>query len=197
MNFLAHTFLTKDDLDLMIGNYMADFIRGRKKLEALPAYIQKGVVIHRAIDKFTDAHPIVKQSYERLKPTQGRYASVLVDVMYDYFLVKNWSNYTEISLSNFTPMVYQELLKGREYYPTFLQKRLPMMIADDWLAKYGTLEGQRFTFERMSKRLRFENNFLNAVDDLIRLEEELNGDFNTFFPELMVEVGEKIKSIRK
>ena len=197
MNFLAHTFLTKDDLDLMVGNYIADFIRGKKKLDALPEYIKRGITLHRAIDKFTDSHPVVKKSYERLKPSQGRYASVLIDVMYDYFLVKNWNKYSEVSLEYFTQMTYKELLKGMDYYPDFLQKRLPMMIADDWLTKYGTLEGQRFTFERMSKRVTFENHFLTAVDDLVKLEEEFNNDFNMFFPDLIDFTKKKIIELKK
>ena len=89
MNFLAHIYLSGDNDLIKIGNFMADGIRG-KHYEYLPAEVQKGIVLHRAIDTYTDSHPIFRQSTKRLHHRYHHYAGVIVDVFYDHFLAKNW-----------------------------------------------------------------------------------------------------------
>jgi acyl carrier protein phosphodiesterase len=188
MNFLAHTLLAGEDEGMIVGNFIADFLRGKKKMAAMPESIQKGILIHRKIDAFTDKHPVVKESYHRLKPTQGRYASVIIDVLYDYFLVKNWDKYSSTPLNELTENAYRHFEKHIDIYPKSLQKRLPLMIADNWMVRYGELDGLRFTFSKMALRIKFPNEFHTAVDDLIRLETELDMDFNAFFPNLVTYV---------
>ncbi|MGB5646129.1 MAG: ACP phosphodiesterase, partial [Muriicola sp.] len=100
MNFLAHIFLSFGDKEISIGNFIADSIRGNKYTH-LPATIQKGIILHREIDTFTDAHPIHKKSSKRLHPTQGHYSGVVIDVFYDHFLAKNWAQYSEEPLETF------------------------------------------------------------------------------------------------
>ncbi|MGB0862358.1 MAG: ACP phosphodiesterase [Saprospiraceae bacterium] len=195
MNFLAHTLLAGEEEGMIVGNFIADFLRGKKQLEAMPEPIQKGIFIHRKIDAFTDKHPVVKQSYNRLKPTQGRYAGVIIDVLYDYFLVKNWSKYSSVPLDELTQTAYRHFEKHINIYPKSLQKRLPLMIADDWMVRYGELDGLRFTFSKMALRIKFPNQFHTAVDDLIRLEAELDMDFNAFFPNLVRYIEEEKKNI--
>ena len=89
MNFLAHIYLSGDDPELKIGNFIADAVKG-KKYTTYPQKIQEGIILHRKIDSFTDAHPIVKKSASRLFSKYGHYNSVIVDILYDHFLAKNW-----------------------------------------------------------------------------------------------------------
>ena len=195
MNFLAHAFLSDNQHDIIIGNFITDFLRGRKAVDDLPKVIQQGIIIHRKIDKFTDKHPIVKQSVKRLKSTQGRYASVLMDVFYDYFLIKNWSTFSPTLLSDFAANIYSHLETEIHLYPKSLQKRLPQMISHDWLVRYGEIEGLKFTFSKMSNRTSFEDNFHLATDDLLRFEEEFNEEFLVFFPELLAYTNLEIKKL--
>ncbi len=185
MNFLAHIFLTKKHTPLMIGNFLADFLKGKKQLEHLPKGVLEGIYLHRKIDHFTDHHELVKVGYQRLKPSQGRYASVITDIYFDYFLIKNWSKYTETPLSTFLPPVYEALLDHIDLYPKKIQKRVRLMIADNWLFQYGKLDGLRFTFDRVADRTSFDHNLGKAVDDLVKYEAEFDAEFNVFFPELI------------
>jgi acyl carrier protein phosphodiesterase len=195
MNFLAHAFLSDNQHNIIIGNFLADFLRGRKAVEDLPKAIQQGIAIHRKIDKFTDKHPIVKQGIERLKHTQGRYSSVLIDVFYDYFLAKNWSTFSPTPLPEFTADIYSHLETEMHLFPKSLQKRLPEMISHDWLVRYGEIEGLKFTFSKMSNRTSFEDNFHLATDDLLRFEKEFNEEFLIFFPELLAYTNRQIKKL--
>ena len=100
MNFLAHIYLSGDNDLIKIGNFMADGIRG-KQYENYPLEIQKGIILHRAIDTFTDAHPIFRQSTKRLHNNYHHYAGVIVDILYDHFLAKNWNKYSDEKLEDF------------------------------------------------------------------------------------------------
>jgi acyl carrier protein phosphodiesterase len=195
MNFLAHAYLSFEQPNILIGNFVADFLRGQNAIRKLPQAIQQGITIHRKIDQFTDTHPMTRQSIQRLKATQGRYASVIIDVFYDYFLVKNWSRFSPSPLPEFTANTYETLLQAIDIYPDFLQKRLPLMVADDWLVRYGEIDGLQFTFSKMSNRTKFEDSFHLATDDLLRYEEEFNEAFLVFFPELVAYIEAEMKKL--
>lgn len=201
MNFLAHVFLTKKNTALMVGNFVADFLKGNKHEETYPFDVLEGIQLHRKIDKFTDQHEVVKAGYQMLKPLQGRYASVTLDIYYDYFLVKNWEQYSSLNLEQFTQSIYQRLEDYMELYPPFLQRRLPLMIGDNWLVRYGTIDGLAFTFSKMANRASKPAAFQRAVQDLQTYETELNKNFNAFFPDLAkfveLEMEDAIENIEK
>lgn len=188
MNFLAHTYLARSHDGLVVGNFIADYLRGQAAVEALPVAVQHGVALHRYIDAFTDRHEAVKASYALLKPLQGRYASVLMDVFYDYLLVQHWATMADEPLADFTQRVYRVLEAHEALYPPYLRQRLPLMIADNWLMQYGKVEGLRFTFGKMAQRLRHAHRFEAATDDLLAHEVALSAHFQAFFPELKVAV---------
>ena len=187
MNFLAHIFLSNDQPHLIVGNFLADYLKN-KEAEALPRPIQEGIRMHRKIDAFTDAHPMVKKSVERLRPAHGKFASVVLDICFDYILVKNWKRYSVENLHLFTKKVYAILEDHSSLMPPKLQERLPHMIADDWLAKYGTEPGLRFTFERMKYRTNYPQYFLGAVDNFLKDYLLYEEEFNQFFPDLIEEL---------
>jgi acyl carrier protein phosphodiesterase len=187
MNFLAHTFLSCDNEELLIGNFIADFI-SNKKLAELPHEIRKGVELHRKIDTFTDRHPLVRKGTRRLRKKHHKYAPVLIDIFYDYILANNWSKYSDESLEAFTLRVYGILDKWMGIMPENLRKRLPGMIAGNWLSQYGKLEGLDFVLEKMDKRTSFPSNFTGASADLLADYALYEAEFNQFFPELMAYV---------
>jgi len=187
MNFLAHLFLSCQDENLLIGNFIADSIRN-KEVASYSSEIQKGIFLHRRIDSYTDQHPEVKKGTRRLHPNHGKYAPVVVDILYDYILSHNWEKYTEEPLARFSKRMYWILEQRIEELPTKLQKRVPSMIQHDWLMNYGTEKGLRYVFSRMKERARFPTNFDVAVDDMLENYELFEEEFNTFFPEVIGEV---------
>ena len=193
MNHLAHFFLSCENDDRLIGNFIADYIRN-KEVANYSAAVQEGIALHRKIDTFTDTHPIVKQGTRRLQTHHHKYAPVVLDILYDNILVKNWSRYSGQSLSFFTKNVYQ-ILEGRmDELPTKLQRRLPLMIADNWLERYGTDDGLRFVLAKMDERTRFPSNFTAAVEHLKADYELFETEFNQFFPELVAYVEQECLS---
>ena len=184
MNFLAHLYLSDNQEDLLVGNFLADFINN-KAVAKLPRPIQEGIRLHRKIDSFTDGHPNVLNSVRRLRPVHHKFAPVVLDICFDYILVKNWHRYSEVPLEKFTAGVYEILENNISLMPDFLQERLPKMIADDWLVKYGTEEGLRFTFSRMKLRTSHPRFFENAVESLMKDYQLYEQDFNLFFPDVI------------
>ena len=128
---------------------MKDVNFSQKKLRKQEE-IQKGIILHRQIDTYTDAHPLVKKGTRRLQKKHHKYAPVIVDVWYDYLLANNWSRYSSESLDDFCEGVYKILEDRINEFPTKIQQRLPMMIEHKWLQSYGTDEGIRYTFKRLS-----------------------------------------------
>ena len=184
MNYLAHLFLSCQDDDLLIGNFIADSIRN-KEMANYPATIQKGILLHRQIDTYTDTHPAVRKSTHRLHSTHGKYAPVVVDILFDYVLSHNWDKYSNEPLTLFSKRVYWLLEQRSSDLPLKLQKRLDSMIRHDWLMNYGKEEGLRFVFERMEERAKFPAHFDKAVDNLLKDYDLFEEDFNAFFPEVI------------
>ncbi len=187
MNFLAHLYLSGQDEHLMVGNFLADFI-DNKAVANLPPDIKKGVAMHRQIDSFTDKHPMVKQGARRLHASHGKYAPVILDVFHDFLLAQNWGRYSSLTLPEFARGVYEVLLRHLDIMPTMLHDRLPRMVADDWLVRYGTEDGLRFTFSRVKLRSSAPHFFENAVENLTIYYQDFNEEFNSFFPDIIGEV---------
>src|SRR4051812_44429809 len=106
MNFLAHLYLSGDNDYVKLGNFIGDFVKGRNLNEQFPSGIARGIRLHRAIDEFTDSHPIVKKSKDRLRPAYRHYAPVIVDVFYDHFLARNWTRYSDTALADYAEQTY-------------------------------------------------------------------------------------------
>ncbi len=184
MNFLAHIFLSGNKDHLLVGNFLADYLNNRQ-VSALPRPIQEGIRMHRKIDSFTDQHEEVRNSVLKLRPFHGKFAPVVLDICYDYVLAKNWDKYSEINLIDYTASVYKVLEENIYLMPAYLQERLPRMIADNWLVKYGTLNGLRFTFERMKMRTKYPQYFEGAVDHFMADYDFYEQAFNRFFPNMI------------
>ncbi len=183
MNYLAHQFLSGSNKTIRIGNFLGDFMKG-KELDDFPATIQQGISLHRIIDEYTDTHPIVERSKKLLHPRQGKYASVLLDVYYDYFLAKNWNLYSSITLEQFAASVYDDFWELKQYFPQNVIDFLPAMREQDWLTNYRSYWGINKALENIRRRAKFSNTIQYALQDLQELESELEKDFLLFFPEL-------------
>jgi acyl carrier protein phosphodiesterase len=184
MNFLAHIYLSGDNPKIMVGNFIGDFVKGRNLTEQFESEIAKGIELHREIDLFTDTHPIVRESKKRLQPKYRHYAPVIVDVFYDYFLGKYWSDYHPHPLVDFAARSYETLLGFNSTLPAEVQRMLPYMMKGNWLLNYSRLEGIEQALTGMSRRTRFDSKMNESIVDLKEHHDDFKKEFDAFFPEL-------------
>lgn len=191
MNFLAHIYLSGNNDLIKIGNFMADGIRG-KHYEHLPAEIQKGIILHRAIDTYTDAHPVFRQSTHRLHEKYHHYAGVIVDVFYDHFLAKNWADYSEEPLEDFVARFYQSLEDQYEHLTEKTKGLMPYMIQYNWLVNYRSLEGIGKILFQMDQRTKNISKMQYSIEDLQEFYDEFETEFKTFFIDLQAHAAQKM-----
>ena len=181
MNFLAHIYLSGDSDYILLGNFMADFIRGNR-YEHYPEEVIKGIKLHRAIDQFTDQHAMVRKSIKRLRPNYGKYSSVIVDIFYDHFLARNWDDYHHNSLPDHAQHVYEVFTKYKDKFPDRIQSFLPSMIHHNWLVNYGKLYGIERSLQSIAKRAKFDNKMAQATEALKKDYKHFEKEFTLFFP---------------
>ena len=191
MNFLAHLYLSGNDTDLIIGNFIADAVKGRQR-ELHSIEINHGINLHRFIDTYTDAHPIVEESKKRLRPSYKKYSGVIVDVFYDHFLAAHWQRFSEVSLHSYSEKIYELLSRNKTSFPEKSQMILPYMIKYNWLVSYASLDGIEKVLTGMSRRTAFESNMNLATSDLKIHYTLFENEFLAFFPLLIQEI-EKYK----
>lgn len=183
MNFLAHLYLSQQNTNILIGNFMADGIVGNK-FEHYPKEIKQGIQLHRAIDTFTDSHDIVKQSKRRLHERYKHYKGVIIDIFYDHYLAKNWQKYSAIPLDVYVQSVYQLLQDNMDVLPEKTQYMLPYMIEYNWLYNYQFEEGIQRVLNGMNNRTKQKSQMHLAVEDLRTHNKEFEQDFTFFFNDL-------------
>ncbi len=185
MNFLAHIYLSFDDEEVTIGNFIADSIRS-KNYQHLPLLMQKGVLLHRAIDTYTDAHEIPKKSSKRLHKNYSHYSRVIVDIFYDHFLAKNWSRYSDVELAIYVSNFYDLLEANYQWLPDNIRHMMPYMISDNWLVNYAKLDGISRVLNGMNRRTRNKSKMNHAIHDLEMHYSAFEAEFTSFFEELTI-----------
>lgn len=195
MNFLAHAYLSFDQDEILIGNFIADFVKG-KIIYTYPTRIRQGILLHREIDKFTDTHPLVKIGQSYLRPTFGRYSTVITDIFFDYFLGKYWDLYSQKPLKLFAEETYQTISNYKENLPEQFQELFFWMKSQNWLLNYRTIEGIQKSLTGLSKRARFDSKMEQATQSLLEKEEEFQLIFFAFFKDLETFAREKLKEIK-
>lgn len=183
MNYLAHLFLAGNHPEIILGNFIADHVKGSDVLK-YPEPVRYGIKMHRAIDTYTDQHQVVKQSISRLRNDFHKYAGVIVDMYYDHFLSSQWNNYSPTSLSDFTKTRYDILNTFKPILPDRSARLLYYMEKQNWLLSYGSFEGMQQAFNGMARRTTFISNMEAAVDNLKNGYGEFEIEFRLFFPEL-------------
>lgn len=184
MNFLAHLYLSKENKNILIGNFIADAVKG-SDYKKYPEEIEAGILLHREIDHFTDTHPIVKKSKRRLNLQYRHYKGVIIDIFYDHFLAKNWHQYSETPLAVYAENVYGFLQENNEIFPERIQKLLPYMIEYNWLVSNASIQGIEKILAGMNRRSKGISKMDLATVDLIEHYEDFESDFTLFFEELM------------
>ncbi len=195
MNYLAHAYLSFGQEEVLVGNFIADFVKG-KRLFDYPVAITDGILLHREIDRYTDTYPLVKAGQSYLRPNFGHYSTVITDIFFDYFLGKNWAKFSDQPLENFTESTFLMLEKNAKYFPERFSKMFYWMRKDNWLLQYGTLEGIKMSLTGLSKRTTFDSKMEVAHLALIEREKEFELIFFAFFKDLETFTLAKLKEIK-
>ena len=196
MNHLAHLFLSFGDPKIMVGNFIADSVKGKQFLSFAPE-IQQGIILHRRIDTFTDRHPVTAQSRSRIRSRYRKYSGVIVDVYYDHFLAANWKDYSAQSLQLFTKNAYRVLFAHYLIMPARMKRVLAGMAMGNWLAAYALIDNVRLTLSGMAQRTSFDSQMQHAAEELVMYYEELKNDFLCYFPDLTAYARQQIQEIKK
>lgn len=187
MNFLAHQYFSGESEKVKIGNFIGDYIKGKKYQDYHPD-IQKGILLHRNIDHFTDRHPIVLQSSNRLKEGYQRYSGVVVDVIYDHFLAKKWNKFHTQTISKFVTNTHEILVKNYLILPNKVKLFLPFIIQSRRLESYSTIEGLQAALEIMSRRTSLPDQTDYAIKTLLDEYDAFENEFDNFMYELVTYV---------
>lgn len=184
MNYLAHLYLSFGHEEIMVGNYIADAVKGRQ-VKSYPEGIQTGIMLHRNIDDFTDNHALVEQSKARIRDSYRKFSGVVIDMYYDHFLAVGWPAWSDVPLLQFTKKAYRTLFKHYMQMPFRMKRILPAMAIGNWLASYADVDNVGLALQGMSRRTTFDSGIENAKNQLIEHYDDLRSDFDAFFPELI------------
>lgn len=195
MNYLAHLYLSGDNDFVKIGNFMADSIHGRS-YEIYESNIKRGILLHRAIDSFTDTHPVYRKSKHRLHTKYGHYAGVIMDIFYDHFLAKNWNSYTTIPLEEFTISFYSLLDAHYEILTPKIKSIIPHLQHNNWLMCYASLAGMQTIMDQMQNRIKNRVPMHESIQDLQEHYAEFELEFTLFFEELQQYCNEKLIALQ-
>lgn len=181
MNFLCHMILSGDDPEVLTGNFMGDFVKGRLEGQYPPG-IHKGLVLHRRIDTFAHHDPAYQQSKQRLSPHYGLYRGVLIDLFYDHLLVREWDDWSTEPFAAYLSRTRKCVDAHHELLPPRLQQLVPVIFTE-LLPSYGEVAGIGSAFARMSRRIQRENPLVGAEVELVRHYDGLAEDFCCFMRE--------------
>lgn len=184
MNHVAHCFLSFGNEDLLVGNFIGDYIKGRT-WQAYPEGVQRGILLHRTIDAFTDGHPATGRSKERIRPFAKRYAAPVTDVLYDHLLALNWEKYANEPFDVFAEKTYAQLEKRAAEMPEALQRNLPRMLDGRFLHGYTHREGLEWVLDRFSRRMIGGMDAPGLAAFFFAELDLFSEDFNAFFPDLL------------
>ncbi|MCS7019770.1 MAG: ACP phosphodiesterase [Cytophagales bacterium] len=185
MNFLAHLALAAPQEGLLIGNFIADHVKGNR-WQAFAPSIQAGILLHRAIDYFADTHPIARQSTRRLQPRYRLYAGVIVDVFYDHFLAASWEDYVEMPLSVFSQSIYALMQQHYDMLPVTSQLFLQYARQHDILVGYASLETIGRVLQGMARRLAKPAGIETAIEELLLYYDDFAQEFAQFWQAIVV-----------
>ena len=184
MNFLAHAQLSFHQPEILVGNMISDFVKGKKQYDYSPG-IQQGIKLHRAIDQFTDTHPVTKELKQYFRSSYGLYAGVFTDVMYDYFLANDTQEFASAEvLQQFSAGCYHTLETYDAVLPASFKKIFGYMRSQDWLFHYHEkwlIEKSFWGLERRAKYLKETGQAFIIFNEHL---DELHLGYDVFYPQL-------------
>ncbi len=190
MNYFAHLVLSQPTLESTVGNLLGDFAKGVKR-DALRQSINAGLDNHRAVDRFTDTHPAIQALKKTFSPKRRRFAGIALDVYFDHLLMKHWQSFDSQPLETVISGFYQRMIDGRALMPNkHMRSTTQRMVEHDWFGSYLELDSIAHALDRIAGRFQHENNFDNAIEDILANEGNIEAVFLEFFPQLQRHISE-------
>lgn len=183
MNFLAHAYLSFGNKEVLIGNMISDFVKGKAQYDFI-AGIQKGIVLHRSIDAYTDAHPEVKRAKEYFRSSYRLYSGPIIDILFDHFLAVDTKQFSPLGLDNFTRNVYKTLNEYAAHLPLRSVPAFTYMQAENWLLNYQSKEGIAKSIRGMVRRSSYLEESSTAIDLFHQHYSELAECYRLFFEDV-------------
>jgi len=191
MNHFAHLVLAQPTVESTVGNLLGDFARGLDQA-SLPAAVEAGLLNHRAVDRFTDTHPLVLEMKHGFSARRRRFAGIALDIYFDHLLITHWDRFEQRSLEDLIAGLYKRMDEGRKMMPHDAMQRVTQrMIEYDWFGSYRDLDAVAEALDRVAGRIRFANDFDNAIEDLQRSHDMILQGFLGFYPQLQQHVTEQ------
>jgi acyl carrier protein phosphodiesterase len=181
MNYLAHAYLSFEDPDILAGNMISDFVKGKKKFD-YPLRIQNGITLHRKIDEYTDTHPATREAKQFLKTSAGLYAGSFVDIIYDHFLANDSYEFEEGALGVFSQNTYTQLGTNENWFPEKFKRFFFYMRTQDWLLHYQSTQGIHNSFTGLCRRAKYIDDPEPVFGAFLNNYEELKMCYEFFFP---------------
>jgi acyl carrier protein phosphodiesterase len=186
MNYLAHAFLSKNDKDLLIGNFIADHLRGND-FKAYPEKIIQGILLHRRIDTFTDVHPEFKKSKRLFYDGFEKYSGVLVDIYFDHLLAKNFEIHSNVTLKEFSKNVYSVYSDHHLLIPKSSVRFLEYVLQNNVYSSYADIKGIEQVLNHLSHRIKHKSQLDESVKLFLKNQEALETNFANFFRDVLQE----------
>lgn len=184
MNHFAHLFLAGETVESRVGNLLGDFARGLDT-DRLPEPVRAGLMHHRAVDAFTDAHPQVLACKEHFSGQRRRFAGIALDILFDHYLLRHWDSFGHCDKNRFINELYRDLEAGSSLMPPTMARVTERMVIHDWFRAYQDFETVGTAMDRVAERIRFRHEFAGIIEEIRPLDAELEARFLTFFPDLL------------
>ncbi len=195
MNHFAHLVLSQPTVESTVGNLLGDFARGLDQQKLSPAVLA-GLQNHRAVDRFTDNHPLVRNMKRVFSPARRRFAGIALDIYFDHLLINHWDRFEKRSLEGLITGFYQRMTAGRDLMPAENMRQVTRrMIEHDWFGSYREIDSVAEALNRVAGRIRFANPFDNSIDDLLQHHNLIRDGFFKFYPQLNQHVLEQALEI--
>jgi acyl carrier protein phosphodiesterase len=184
MNYLAHAYLSFNEPEILAGNMISDFVKGKNKFD-YSLTIQQGIALHRAIDQFTDFHPVTQEAKSYFKKDYRLYSGAFVDVVFDHFLANDKNEFSnDKELDSFCQSTYHNLQNNSSVFPEKFLQMLPYMKKQNWLFHYGSREGIEKSFGGLVRRAVYLSESAIAFSIFNNYYQELEKCYQLFFPEI-------------
>jgi acyl carrier protein phosphodiesterase len=187
MNYLSHLFFSQRTPMSLTGNLMGDF-RRNIDIQTLPEEIVLGIKNHHFVDRQTDSSNEMKQLKTLFSSQRRRFAGVIIDLSFDYFLIKHWAQFSNQGLEEFIQECYAGLQECDQYMPERMQRAVRLMIQHRWLQSYATLDGLEIAINQVAKRIRFKNDMAGGIVEVSNNYQEFDEAFLSLFPKLQASV---------
>ena len=191
MNHFAHLVLSRPTVESTVGNLLGDFARG-VDTQSLSPPVRNGLLNHRAVDRYTDAHPLVREMKNRFSRRRRRFAGIALDIYFDHLLLEHWQVFDRREPGEGIGEFYRRMEAGQPLMPGAEMRRVTRRMIDyDWFGSYRDLDAVAESLDRVAGRIRFENDFDNAIEELQRHHDFIRDGFLEFFPGLQEHVAEQ------